>query len=394
LNKSLPVTGNTTHTEPENRVVYPALDGLRAIAFLMVFMQHYLFLPWGWTGVNIFFVLSGFLITGILLDTRDTPFRVRNFYIRRTLRIFPLYYGIFIVLLLSTPFMHWHWSALWLAWPLYLGNFLRFLSPASGVAGSTLQRIADAQPFNGHGSTLYLGHLWSLCVEEQFYLIWPWIIFSIRSRRALKWICISVIVIAPIARVLAAHLAPAWMIGRELTYRFTPFQLDSLLLGALLAILWRTVDRERLVHAGQWLLIPLLACAVFYLATTVHSRNFHAYVYPSWALTLGLSFINFFAASLILCCLRTSNWVARALQWSPLRWLGHISYGAYIFHDAIHPRIAHITAHIPSTWVHTHFELAMASLALPVTIIMAMLSFYFFEKPFLNLKEKLTRRAA
>src|SRR4051812_33973991 len=84
------VTGNTPLTQPENRAFYPALDGIRAIAFLMVFGQHYLMLPWGWSGVDLFFVLSGFLITGILFDTRNDRHRVRNFYVRRTLRIMPL----------------------------------------------------------------------------------------------------------------------------------------------------------------------------------------------------------------------------------------------------------------------------------------------------------------
>src|ERR1700712_3651211 len=103
---SLPPSANTAHTRPENRAFYPALDGLRAVAFLMVFFQHYLSMPWGWTGVNVFFVLSGFLITGILFDTRDAPNRARNFYVRRTLRIFPLYYAIFLALLLLQPIMH------------------------------------------------------------------------------------------------------------------------------------------------------------------------------------------------------------------------------------------------------------------------------------------------
>jgi peptidoglycan/LPS O-acetylase OafA/YrhL len=391
----MPVTANTTHTAPENRVVYPALDGLRAVAFLMVFAQHYLAVPWGWTGVNVFFVLSGFLITGILLDTRDAPFHARNFYVRRTLRIFPLYYTIFVILLLTTPFLHWHWNALWLAWPLYLGNFLRFLSPASTVLGTPLQRAADAQPFCSTFpvNSLYLGHLWSLCVEEQFYLFWPWIIFRIRSRRALQWMCAGIVVFAPLARMLAARLAPAWMVGRELTYRFTPFQLDALLLGALLALLWRTYDRERLLQAGRWLSATLLVCAGFYMASTLHSLNFRAYVYPAWAQTLGLSFVNILAASLILGCLRARTWISSILGLRPLRWLGRISYGAYIFHDIFHQRIAHIAARMSFPWVKTHVELATAPLALLFTLIAAILSFYFFESRFLDLKEKLTRRA-
>ena len=81
---------------PKGRAYYPALDGLRAISFLGVFFWHYLSLPYGWAGVDVFFVLSGFLITGILYDTRDSPHRVWNFYIGRTLRIFPLYYGVLL----------------------------------------------------------------------------------------------------------------------------------------------------------------------------------------------------------------------------------------------------------------------------------------------------------
>ncbi len=242
---ALPVTGNTQHTKPENRAFYPALDGLRAVAFLMVFGAHYYGLPWGWTGVNIFFVLSGFLITGILFDSRNDPHRAHNFYIRRTLRIFPLYYGIFLALLLLYPIFHWQWSSLWLAWPLYLGNFLRFLSPSVLTPHSTLQLAANAWLRASHFHlVLFLGHFWSLCVEEQFYLFWPWVVFWVRSRKALIWICSSAIVIVPFLRVLAQATAPTWLLTSEFLYRATPFQLDSLLLGGLIALLWRGSHRQ------------------------------------------------------------------------------------------------------------------------------------------------------
>src|ERR1700761_9741340 len=117
---------------PENKRFYPALDGLRAIAVLMVFYQHYISntggapaFNWGWSGVDLFFVLSGFLITGILYDTRNTLHRFRNFYVRRTLRIFPLYYGVLLMALLLTPVFHWFWHPAQILWPLYLGNYSR-----------------------------------------------------------------------------------------------------------------------------------------------------------------------------------------------------------------------------------------------------------------------------
>src|SRR5438270_7909455 len=109
-----PVAGNTPETHPSNNAYFSALDGFRAIAFLTVFATHYLLLPWGFTGVDAFFVLSGFLITGILYDKRDDLHRARNFYVRRSLRIFPLYYGIMLALVLLYPIFRWEWNAHWL----------------------------------------------------------------------------------------------------------------------------------------------------------------------------------------------------------------------------------------------------------------------------------------
>jgi peptidoglycan/LPS O-acetylase OafA/YrhL len=400
------VTGNTAHTRPENRAFYPALDGLRAIAFLMVFLQHYYALPWGWTGVNVFFVLSGFLITGILFDTRDRPHRARIFYMRRTLRIFPLYYGIFLALLLLYPLCHWDWSWPWLAWPLYLGNFLRFLSPMSAVVGSTQQLVADAQLHDVFShTTFYMGHFWSLCVEEQFYLVWPWIVFRVRSRRALLWICGVTVVAGPLLRVVAQGAAPAWMVHQELLYRATPFQLDALLLGGLVALLWRGADAERLqahrallVRAGGIVATIAALMLIVYLARTVHPADLHwrrDYAYPAWQLTWALSFVNLFSAAVILCCLRTSGWLVRLLSLRPLRWLGRISYGAYVFHDIFHGVFYDIAYALGphSHFFYAHLEIAVMLIGFAGTCALAWLSFRFFETPFLNLKERWTHRA-
>jgi peptidoglycan/LPS O-acetylase OafA/YrhL len=397
----LPVTGNTERTRPENRAFYPALDGLRAIAFLMVFSLHYYTLPWGWAGVNIFFVLSGFLITGILFDSRDDPHRARNFYIRRTLRIFPLYYGIFLGLLLLCPIFHWRWTTAWLAWPLYVGNFLRFVSPKFVVQGSTLKSAANALDSNLLPNThLYLGHFWSLCVEEQFYLFWPWVVFWLRSRRALLWVCGTAVIVVPLLRVLAQNTAPAWTLKSDLLYRVTPFQLDSFLLGGLIALLWRGAHREQLLTLGRVVAVLTTIAAIAYLALTIHPSAFPnwcaGYIYPVWRLTWGLTFINVFAAAIILCCLRAKGWIAAILSLRPLRWLGRISYGAYIFHDIFH--------NLYSQAIHAlglrhalfakHPTQFTALLSLTCTLLISWLSFRFYESPFLNLKERWTTHAS
>jgi peptidoglycan/LPS O-acetylase OafA/YrhL len=395
----LPVTGNTEHTQPENRAFYPALDGLRAIAFLMVFFQHYYSLPWGWTGVNVFFVLSGFLITGILFDSRNDPHRARNFYIRRTLRIFPLYYGLFLILVLLYPFFRWQWSLFWLAWPLYLGNFLRFLSPDAAVTNSSLQIAGNGWlVMHSSNAQLNLGHLWSLCVEEQFYLFWPWIVFSLRSRRALMWVCGSAVVIVPIVRVVAQHTAPAWMLNNELLYRVTPFQLDSLLLGGLAALLWRGPHREQLIAAARYIAVLTGIAAVLYLAFTIHPNALpswnNGYVYPSWRLTWGMSFVNVLTASIILTCLHTNNSLAAVLSIKPLRWLGRISYGAYVYHDIIQVPMYDFVNQLGNRWafVPMYQRKLTIGLALASTLLIAWLSFRFFESPFLDLKERWTIR--
>ena len=154
---------------------YPGLDGVRAIAVLLVFAVHYLLNgKIGWTGVPIFFVLSGFLITGVLYDNRNEARRFRNFYIRRTLRIFPLFYFIWFCVLIGAIFLHEQWSPIQLLWPIYLGNFARHL-----VGTIAVDHIYTNIPWY----PIEIGHFWSLAVEEQFYLLWPLIVFKVSNRK-------------------------------------------------------------------------------------------------------------------------------------------------------------------------------------------------------------------
>ena len=216
---------------------------MRAAALCAIFLDHYCGLPLLGLGVNTFFVLSGFLITGILLDTTSAAHRVRNFYLRRCLRIFPLYYGIFLVLLLATPVMHLHWNSAWALWLVYLGNFLPFLPP--WLPQPVWSLAAYGQLVAGEHHRLFLGHFWSLCVEEQFYLLWPFVVFH-SSRRTLLRLCVAVVVALPILRAVAGTAIPTALINENLLVRTLPFQVDSLLLGGLIALLWRGQYRSRM----------------------------------------------------------------------------------------------------------------------------------------------------
>ncbi len=387
-----PVSGNTEQTAPANRTFFPALDGLRAIAFLLVFLEHMAHLPWGWSGVNIFFVLSGFLITGILWDSRDDPHRARNFYIRRTLRIFPLYYGIFLLLLFTTPLLHWQWSAGWIAWPLYAGNFLRFFG--HGPLSVTRQAVADGQLHSAvHHIVLNLGHFWSLCVEEQFYLLWPWVVFWISSRRRLLWVCSAVVVLSPWLRVLVQHRAPVWMLDQELLYRLLPFQLDSLLLGALLALVWRGQYRRLLQRVASVVALASalsIAAWVLFEFLLYHHDFRYDYVYPAWKHTWGLTVVDLIAGAVLVCALRPGSIVCTVLRLRPLRELGRISYGAYVYHDILHGVITQAVLHIGrrSPFVLRHHGILSLILALITTLLVSFLSFRLFESRFLDLKER------
>jgi peptidoglycan/LPS O-acetylase OafA/YrhL len=375
-----PVAGNTVHTAPENRAYFPALDGVRAIAFLLVFAHHYARLEVGWVGVDIFFVLSGFLITGILFDTRDKPHRVRNFYVRRSLRIFPLYYGTILAIILATPFVHWHWDWRWLSWPLYAGNLILFVH--RGFLDPGTMSLVNGWLTGAHGVALFVGHFWSLCVEEQFYLIWPWIVFKIKSRRLLIAIATTIVILGPLLRHLANLYLPADRIREGITAHGTPFRLDTLMMGALIALLYRGASRDALFKTAKvsiWIagIVSFVVTAAVLLrpALFVH-RGLKPLVF-----TLGFSLIAFFAGTLVVRCLISGTLLARILSNQVLRWIGRISYGAYIIHDMFHPfydRMAN-ALHVP-----------VSVIALPATFCIAWLSFRFFESRFLDMKDRWT----
>ena len=221
---------------------FAALDGVRGLAIILVMAYHYMVLmPFtihsaalgaavvvcskGWCGVDLFFVLSGFLITGILYDSRENPRYFRNFYARRTLRIFPLYYAV----LLSVA------ALLFLAW---------LLVPRLWLAQPKLGELAAVQPWLWTYTTNIavakgipvplVAHFWSLAVEEQFYLVWPLVMFAL-PKRAMAPVALSLATAALFIRLGLTYAG--WSDGA--IYVLTPCRMDSLAAGALAAILMR-----------------------------------------------------------------------------------------------------------------------------------------------------------
>jgi peptidoglycan/LPS O-acetylase OafA/YrhL len=342
----------------------PQLDGLRALAVTAVAVSHWTpaflvgVVPWG-TGVQLFFVLSGFLITGILLRSRPADAGVSmlralgTFYARRFLRIFPLYYGVLVLCLLfgvGTIYETWPWHFT------YLSNFYYW--------------------WHGHGDAVsdpFL-HLWSLSVEEQFYLLWP-LIALVASRRALLVFLGVCIVGAAAFRVGVAHLAPT------LTVRYlTPSCVDALAVGGLLAYAQhyqeppglRTMSR---VLAGIGI-AGLLVC-VLLLSRLIGRED---------AQHIGHTFLVVFYGAIVgQAAIGFGSVPGKLLTIRPVRYLGRISYGLYVFHYFAPAAISSL-----ATWFDSPASIQRPMLAVPAytafTVIAAMISWHFYEWPINRLK--------
>lgn len=376
---------------------YIALDGLRAVAVMMVFCQHYLWskgaiFGWGWTGVDIFFVLSGFLITGILYDSRHKPHHYRDFYIRRTLRIFPLYYTLWLVILLATPIAQWHWNWRWALWPAYVGNYARFLFLHQPGDPYRFVRIPFGPVVQGWFKSpmnLYIGHFWSLCVEEQFYLLWPFIVYTVRKREALIKICLGVIILMPLFRWLLSVLVPPEMLRMELFYRSLPTRLDALLIGGLIALCLRGPEQAWLRQWRRWLLVAV--AFLFALTCFIAMDIMRLPLYGSatnWVGIIGFTWIDLFAAALILECIHPGSILGRVLSLRPLRGLGIVSYGFYVYHDLLHDFYGWFgNRFFPN---HAFAVTTLSAFVCSITISIA--SYKFLEQPFLRLKDRFTNQ--
>jgi len=363
------------------RTRVPALDGLRGIAILAVFFYHYargasthtdsaivramsVLFGFGWSGVDLFFVLSGFLITGILFDTLSDPQYFKAFYARRVLRIFPIYYLVVIIFIILTPILGLHWKAAHLFFLVYLGY------PAALIFPDLV----------GVSSMVAISHLWSLSLEEQFYMVWPWFIAKLGSSRNILRACAIVGAVAFLFRLMihSSGVNVTW------SYTFLLCRMDSLAAGAAIAILIRGSRRERV---QSWAPIAFIVAGAATIAICV-ARGTVDHDDPVMA-TIGFSVLAVMNGALLILALRRNSWLERLLSLGILRTFGKYSYGLYLYHFPLTVVLAPMKAQFVA-WAHSFVLGASLSLAfnLIVNLSVAIVSFHLIESPIMRWKSR------
>jgi peptidoglycan/LPS O-acetylase OafA/YrhL len=363
---------------PENphKQHYPALDGLRGTAILLIVLYHN-FKPidtpgsdlltfLGWISVDLFFALSGFLITDILLKTAGRKDFLRNFYVRRILRIFPLYYLSLILFLYIVPWLHLHFDVkyysdnqAWL-WG-YLQNWL-FVVKAQDQTNS-------------------LNHFWTLAVEEQFYLLWPLVILLFRKPKYLLIFISTLFVIVPMLRlwVWNKHFP-----GLHYFNLFTFTRIDSICIGCIIALMQR-VNREFLKRFTLPLIIFFSAVnIIFYL----YNRH-HQFTFPHLALVGYSSIAVMFGLVVNAAISGKTKLINLVFNTRILKFFGKISYGFYIFHWPVYlllyPDLIVWMNGMAIGWLSEFVVSLLVSMA---AIAISWLSFKYYESFFLKLKDK------
>ena len=334
----------------------------------------------GWIAMDAFFVLSGLLITGILLDTKGKPGYYKNYLTRRMLRILPLYYLVLLVWWCIIRFtnsgseyqqMVQNWgSPGWFGF--YLGNF----------------RVAmmGAWP-----KPLGYPPLWSLQIEEQYYMLFP-IAVALLSRKNLQRMLIAALILCPILRLITF----AWQPGNyHIQYVLLPCHCEGLALGGLIALRvrcgpWEISGRK----LGLWASVLLGASMVGTLLSSI--GDLRPAIEYTFVRTAGLTLSSWGCAALTLLIVRLRERpITAVLRVAPIRYLGKISYGIYMWHMMALWLVEKMEKR---HWMHFHTDdpLWFPALAL-LTVVLAMLSWHLFEKPIMDLKERASnhfRRAA
>ena len=362
----------------------PELDGLRGLAILLVLLYHYVTLSGGaapgtplyafqqcfaigWAGVDLFFVLSGFLIGGILLESRESPLYYQTFYARRFFRIIPLY-GLwvamfFVLVLLSFP-----------GFPALIADNPEQWSDARFYF-SFLQNSFKIP--HGTFGTAWLGALWSLAVEEQFYLVMPLAVRLVSRRRLVHLLCLT-IAMAPVLRMAVRAYVPQ---HGAAAYVLTACRADALAIGVLLACVLRDAQwRSRLLRCAKlaYAVFPLFLIGGGYIVLA------HLSQYSSAMSLWGFSFLGIFFVSLLaLAVVHPQGSWAWFCRWPFLAQLGRVSYCVYVIHETVN-LLVHLLTRGAVPAFNSVPSIAVTLLAAVLTFAIAQLSWKFFEYPLLR----------
>lgn len=390
----------------------PGIDGLRGIAVLLVIFHHspfsFLQLSFGWIGVQVFFVLSGFLITSILLKEKEehsfTSF-IKRFYIKRSLRIFPAYY-FYLVIIACFIYVEYALNA---EKPTAQSNFFELKQYWTYLVTYTYNFAKLVSSYEGiqTGSSVIVSHLWSLSVEEQFYIFFPPIVYF-TSRRTLNFAVIFFFFFVPFLRWAFFHFFTSTGIPPESAlsmgiYQSTITQSDALLTGAILALNKKSFSL-RSKHLFFLFTALLIAYPViqFFLneKTFLHSALGFGHIsslLDNNQYLYAFTWINVLSALFILGIIQNTSWSA-FLDWKLLRYVGKISYGMYLYHNLVKylfiyilfykvPFLNIFMANIKSSILS---QCLMFGLYLLIVFLVSHISFVYMESKILKYKSRLT----